>query len=162
VTALWCRAGRGDGSFGGRDHRRVRGGRVVTFGCGQSGSGARPVDGGTVPWWCDDGGSRQRGGSRAVAYRGSEYCSGQWPERGGDFGRRRVGDCGGGSVGAARATRASAGGVACLSFATDGAHARTVLAATGRSLSRTPADGVGVQPHRAVCRSWVWVAAVLG
>ena len=40
---------------------------------------------GLPAWWGDGGGRRQRGGSGAVAYRGGEYCGGQWPERCGDF-----------------------------------------------------------------------------
>ena len=85
VAALGCSAGRGDGSFGGRDHRGVRGRGAVTRGCGQSGGGARPVDGGIAPWRGDGGGSRERGGSGAAAHRRGEHCGGQWSQRGGDF-----------------------------------------------------------------------------
>ena len=44
------------------------------------------------------------------------------PEFSGDFGCRAPGGRGGGPVGAPRRARAPAGGVACISFAIDGAH----------------------------------------
>ena len=142
------------GSFGGRDHRRACGRRVVAGGCGASGGGAGPADGAVAGRRGDGRGGRQRGRGGAAAERRCNIAAVNGPQRWWFRARRRAVDRSGGSAGATRPAGAPAGGVARLSLGADRPHARPTSAQplAGDSAA-CPADRVGVQPDRAIGRT---------